>query len=137
MADTIETRGFLELTEEIEKMADLFIDTGGEASGLAGIVKAGAEVVLAQAKLNAPVGETGNLQKDLKVVMKSKGARIKARVGVQKGDKAFYATFVEFGHGGPHPAGPHPFLKPAMDLKREEALSVIKAGLKAKLNNIV
>lgn len=137
MAATLETAGFLELTAEIEKMADEFVDAGNEAGGLAGIVKAGAEVVLAQAKLNAPVGATGNLQRDLKVVMKVKGARVKARIGVQKGDKAFYATFVEFGHGGPHPAGPHPFLAPAMDAKREEALGVIKAGLKAKLNNIV
>ncbi len=125
------TSGFLELTADIQKMADAFVDSGGE--GLSKIVKAGAEVILAQAKINAPVGETGNLQKDLKIVMKNKGGRTKARIGVQKGDDAFYATFVEYGHKGPHPAGPHPFLTPAFDAKQEEALGVIRDALKAKL----
>ena len=126
----LETKGFLELTDEITRMADAFVDSGG--AGLDKIVKAGAEVILQQAKINAP-SRSGTLRNDLKVVMKNRGGRTKARIGVQKGSKAFYATFVEYGHGGPHPAGPHPFLAPAFDAKQEEAYSVIKSELTEKL----
>lgn len=126
----LETKGFLELTDEIARMADAFVDAGGE--GLNKIVKKGAQVILDQAIINAPE-KSGTLKKSLKIVMKKKGSRSKARIGVQKGSDGYYATFVEYGHGGPHPAGPHPFLAPAFDSKQEEALSVIKGEIKAKL----
>lgn len=129
----VELAGFLELTEEIQRMADVFVDRGGE--GLSGIVKSGAKPILEQAKLNAPV-RSGSMKNDLKIKMKKKGTRFKARIGVQKGDKAYYATFVEYGHGGPRPAGPHPFLAPAFDAKKEEAFGIIKDALKNKLNNL-
>lgn len=35
-------------------------------------------------------------------------------VGVDR-KKAPHAHLVEFGHGGPHPAPPHPYLRPALD----------------------
>ena len=123
-----------ELTGELEKMADAFVDAGGE--GLNGIVKQGAQVILDQAKLNAPVGASGDLQKSLKIKTKKKGTWSKARIGAHKGGPAFYATFVEYGHGGPHPAGPHPFLAPAFDAKKEEALSVIKGIITDKLTKL-
>lgn len=126
---------WLELTGELEKMADAFVDNGGDASDLKGIVKAGAEVILNQAKLNAPV-RSGTLKDSLKIAMKKKGTYTKARIGVQKGSGGFYATFVEYGHGGPHPAGPHPFLAPAFDAKKEEALSVIKGIITDKLTKL-
>lgn len=126
----LETKGFLELTDEITRMADAFVDAGGE--GLNKIVKKGAQVILDQAIVNAPV-KSGTLKKDLKIVMKKKGSRSKARIGVQKGSDGYYATFVEYGHGGPHPAGPHPFLAPAFDAKQEEAMDAIKSELKAIL----
>jgi len=132
----VELTGFLELTDEIQKMADKFVDGGGE--GLDKIVKAGAEVILQQAKINAPVSPGGGTLRDaLKVVMKRKGSRTKARIGVQKGSDAFYATFVEYGHKGPHPAGPHPFLAPAFDAKQEEALGVIKREIQSELRQML
>lgn len=129
----VELSGFLELTDDIQRMADQFVDNGGE--GLDKIIKAGAEVILEQAKLNAPV-KSGTLKKSLKVVMRKKGTRSKARIGVQKGSDGYYATFVEYGHGGPHPAGPHPFLAPAFDAKQEEAFKIIKQELADKLRQI-
>lgn len=127
---SVELSGFLELTDDIQRMADQFVDAGGE--GLDKIIKAGAEVMLEQAKVNAPV-ISGTLKNSLKIVMKKKGSRSKARIGVQKGSDGYYATFVEYGHGGPRPAGPHPFLGPAFDAKQDEALSVIKQQLADKL----
>lgn len=129
----VELSGFLELTDDIQRMADQFVDNGGE--GLDKIIKAGAEVILEQAKINAPV-KSGTLKKSLKVVMRKKGTRSKARIGVQKGSDGYYATFVEYGHGGPHPAGPHPFLAPAFDAKQEEAFKIIKQELADKLRQI-
>ena len=35
--------------------------------------------------------------------------------GGHKADPANYAHLVEYGHGGPHPAAPHPFLVPALE----------------------
>lgn len=129
----VELSGFLELTDDIQRMADQFVDNGGE--GLDKIIKAGAEVILEQAKINAPV-KSGTLKKSLKVVMRKKGTRSKARIGVPKGSDGYYATFVEYGHGGPHPAGPHPFLAPAFDAKQEEAFKIIKQELADKLRQI-
>ena len=40
------------------------------------------------------------------------------------GSDVFYAPFVEFGHGGPAPARPHPFLGPAERSVRREALNI-------------
>lgn len=129
----VELSGFLDLTDDIQKMADQFVDAGGE--GLDEIIKGGAEVILEQAKINAPV-KSGTLKKSLKIVMRKKGTRSKARIGVQKGSDGYYATFVEYGHGGPHPAGPHPFLAPAFDAKKEEAYGIIREALKSKIANL-
>lgn len=132
----VELTGFLELTQDLEKLADEFVDAGGDRLGL--IIKSGAEPILAQAIVNAPVREGGGtLQRSLKIVMKKKGSRLKARIGVQKGSEAYYATFVEFGHGGPHPAGPHPFLAPAFDAKQEEAYGIIREALKSKIAKLI
>lgn len=43
-----------------------------------------------------------------------------------------HAHLVEFGHGGPHPAGPHPFFRPAISSKRRKARKDISnSALKA------
>ena len=52
MATGVSFSGFLELTDEIEKMADAYIDGGGD--NVKNILKAGAEPILQQAILNAP-----------------------------------------------------------------------------------
>ena len=39
---------------------------------------------------------------------------------------AEYASPVEFGHGGPHPAPPHPFIRPAFDSGVDEAYEKAK-----------
>lgn len=45
-------------------------------------------------------------------------------VGVDR-KKAPHAHLVEMGHGGPHPAPPHPFLRPAFDAMRSAAEAVV------------
>jgi hypothetical protein len=55
-------------------------------------------------------------------------------VGVHRSDGgAEYANPVEFGHGGPHPAPAHPFVRPAFDAAKEEAYEQVKRDLQTAL----
>jgi HK97 gp10 family phage protein len=47
--------------------------------------------------------------------------------------RAPHAHLVEFGHGGPHPAPPHPFLRPAAIAARPLVRQIIEDGLKRLL----
>lgn len=47
--------------------------------------------------------------------------------------KAPHAALVEFGHGGPHPAPPHPFMRPAAASARPLAIQIIEDGLRRLL----
>lgn len=51
-------------------------------------------------------------------------------IGVHYKDKsAYYANPVEYGHGGPAPAPPHPFVRPAFDTRADEAYDNMKRVL--------
>ena len=104
------------------------MDTGAVDNAL----KKGAETILARAKSNIR-NRSGDLSESLKTVVERKGGRARARIGAQKGGKGYYATFVEYGHAGPHPAGPHPFLAPAFDAEVENAYGIIKNELAAAI----
>ena len=45
----------------------------------------------------------------------------------------YYPAYVEYGHGGPRPAPPHPFIRPAYDLTKDAAWEAIKAAMKQKI----
>src|SRR5262249_3315811 len=56
------------------------------------------------------------------------GTRLGVRERVKKPiyeDPAKIAHLVEFGHGGPHPAPAHPFLRPAFDGTKKEAQDTV------------
>lgn len=96
----------------------------------------GADIILEAAKANADGGEihkrTGNIYNSIrKSKTKNRGMSAKAvTIGVHRAQsKAFYATPVEFGHGGPHPAPPHPFIRPAYDTSAEASYEAIRQGL--------
>jgi hypothetical protein len=55
-------------------------------------------------------------------------------IGVHAAEGAPYAQPVEFGHGGPHPAPPHPFVRPAFDARAEEAYEEMKKLLNEALD---
>lgn len=62
--------------------------------------------------------------------VRKSGYRIK--IG-SMGQMAPHAHLVEFGHGGPKPAAPHPFVQPAYDTTKDEAYAILKEQLKAAL----
>lgn len=58
---------------------------------------------------------------------------------VEESDKeedAYYATPVEYGHGGPAPAPAHPFIRPAYDTRADEAYGIIRDGLRDAVDRL-
>lgn len=126
----LELSGFLELTGDLEKMAQAL-----EGSVVKNALERGGSPILERAKQNVH-RISGDLYNSLTIVIKGKGSRITAHIGTQKGSKGFYATMVEYGHGGDHPAGANPFLKPAYDAEVENAYGIIKQELAAATEKI-
>lgn len=92
---------------------------------------AGAEVVLKYAKANAP-DRSGDLKENLSVGKRKKTRdRYAVEVGNFYSNDPYvpYAHLVEYGHGGPHPAPPHPFLEPAAEMAEGEAIDAIMEEL--------
>lgn len=95
---------------------------------------AGAEIVVRRAKETAPEREgSGVLKRAIRVGKRkrSSGARM-IEAGVFYNDTENYAPYahlVEYGHGGPHPAPPHPFLEPAARDAEDEAADAIMKEL--------
>lgn len=93
---------------------------------------AGAEIINKEIIKNAPE-DTGHAKQYLKVskVSKEKGRKV-VKVGISRGDnsEAFYLKFHEYGTSK---MSARPFMRPAFERKRKEALEathkVIKEGL--------
>jgi len=85
-------------------------------------------------KEKAPLGPTGNLKKSTyaKALPPTVTQRAVAFAGV-RARKAPHAHLVEYGHGGPHPAPPHPFIRPAWDSIKDEIQRDISCDFK---NNV-
>lgn len=139
---SLEIRGVDELTSELQRMA---AKAGSEAADRA--LKAGARVILTEMKAQAqidPKVRKGNLLKSLKlgsIVTAMKEQR--SKIGVKRiqlgayekehGQIAPHAHLVEYGHGGPHPAPPHPFVRPSFDRRADEAYDEMRRVLRNEL----
>lgn len=123
----IETSGFDGFMSDLEKIGQTM-----DGPIITKALEDGSAPILSKAKSNIR-SRSGDLSKSLKTVISRKGGRAMARIGAQRGGKGYYATFVEYGHGGPHPAGPHPFLAPAFDAEVENAYGIIKNELAAAI----
>lgn len=121
-------------------------------------LRAGAAVLLAEAKRNVPV-DSGNLSRTLRISTRNKGGEVSASVkagGKHKGADAFYAHMVEFGtrphkimpkeQGGvmqfgtvrtrsvDHPGiNARPFMRPAVDAKFVEAVNAVREKIRERL----
>lgn len=119
---------------EVEKMIPSDTDVDG-------YLQEGGQIIAEEMTRTAPIGETGNLQRAIRVgrVRTSKRGRT-ITVGIHRRDidltdkdGHYYPAYVEYGHGGPHPADPHPFIRPAYDLKKDDAWNAIKQAALDKL----
>lgn len=80
-----------------------------------------------------PLIDKGKLLKSLKV-SKPKKSRYKGTyIRIFTNDPV--AHLVEFGHGGPAPAPPHPFLAPALESNRAKVQQILKDYLSEAVRN--
>lgn len=125
----IKTSGFADVANDLIRLAE---KTSGETTNRA--LKAGAKIVFKEMRRQAtidPKKRTGNLYKSIKTgkVMKTtRHTRYTTEKYIKIGAKeeavggyAPHAHLVEYGHGGPAPAPPHPFVRLAYDRKGDEA----------------
>ena len=85
-----------------------------------------------------PVGATAASMLSLFLVfllrVRSTHSLLYITIGVKHSEKgAYYANPVEKGHGGPAPAPAHPFVRPAFDVRKDEAYQIMKNILKDEL----
>ena len=132
----LETQGFGDLQNDLTNMA-AEMEFG---PGVNRALQAGAKPIEEQMLRNAssnPKIITDALHSSIHTgsVKKRRMGGKAITVGVHRKEKgAFYATPVEYGHGGPAPAPAHPFVRPAFDTKAEEAYDAIKQVLRDELS---
>lgn len=140
----IRTEGFGELTRDLLEMAE---KAGGKAADKA--LKAGAKPIYEDMKQQATIDpkiRTKNLYKSIKIGRVGKTTRkgdyrTMKRISIgayernakEMGAYAPHAHLVEYGHGGPAPAPPHPFIGPAYDKHEAEAYAEIRRILEEEL----
>lgn len=111
---SLEVKGGVELRDDVARMADLLRASGGNGTRACNyILQTAAQPVLTRMLHNAstdPKRRSGTLYNSIRIgrVVKKRSGGYRVTVGVHRADGgAKYASPVEFGHGGPHPAPPH------------------------------
>lgn len=138
----LETEGFDAFMSDIGRMAKAMDANDTGASNARTILQNAAQPIHAQMKQNAssdPKIITGDLNKSILIgkVKKREYSGQTITIGVHHSEAdAYYANPVEYGHGGPAPAPAHPFVRPAFDVKKDEAYSIIRDGLRDILNHL-
>ena len=132
----LDTQGFDGLATDIAGMASRMDADGAGAPVARRILEAAAQPIHQQMKANAskdPKIITGVLNRSIRIgpVKKRRKSGKSITIGVhRKEEGAYYATPVEYGHGGPAPAPAHPFIRPAYDTRADEAYGIIRDGLR-------
>ena len=138
----LDTQGFDGLASDIAGMASRMDADGAGAPVARRILEAAAQPIHQQMKANAskdPKIITGVLNRSIRIgpVKKRRKSGKSITIGVhRKEEGAYYATPVEYGHGGPAPAPAHPFIRPAYDTRADEAYQIIRDGLRDAIDRL-
>ena len=138
----LDTQGFDGLASDIAGMASRMDADGAGAPVARRILEAAAQPIHQQMKANAskdPKIITGVLNRSIRIgpVKKRRKSGKSITIGVhRKEEGAYYATPVEYGHGGPAPAPAHPYIRPAYDTRAEEAYGIIRDGLRDAIDRL-
>ena len=138
----LDTQGFDGLASDIAGMAGRMDADGAGAPSVRRILEAAARPIHQQMKANAskdPKIITGVLSRSIRIgpVKKRRQSGKSITIGVhRKEEGAYYATPVEYGHGGPAPAPAHPFIRPAYDTRADEAYEIIRDGLRDAVDRL-
>ena len=139
---SLDTDGFDSLMTDIAGMASRMDADGAGAPVARRILEAAAQPIHQQMKANAskdPKIITGVLNRSIRIgpVKKRRKSGKSITIGVhRKEEGAYYATPVEYGHGGPAPAPAHPFIRPAYDTRADEAYGIIRDGLRDAIDRL-
>jgi HK97 gp10 family phage protein len=122
--------------KEFERQANRLIKDVNESKTR--LLLGQARLVRDRIKQKAPLGPTGNLKKAVyaSAIPPSLSSEAVAFAGVRP-RKAPHAHLVEFGHAGPHPAPPHPFVRPAWDEVKFQVAENIQRGLQKAVERAV
>ncbi len=134
---SMELKGSAELRGDIARMADALRTDDGGTAATNRILEAAAQPVLEQMIQNAstdPHPRSGKLRSALRIKKGSRRRGARVTIGIHTESGAAYGVPVEFGHGGPHPAPPHPFVRPAFDARAEESYELLKQRLRTALD---
>ena len=138
----LDTQGFDGLASDIAGMAGRMDADGAGAPVASRILEAAAQPIHQQMKANAskdPQIITWVLNHSIRIgpVKKRRKSGKSITIGVhRKEEGAYYATPVEYGHGGPAPAPAHPFIRPAYDTRADEAYGIIRDGLRDAIDRL-
>ena len=138
----LDTQGFDGLATDIAGMASRMDADGAGAPVARRILEAAAQPIHRQMKANAskdPQIITGVLSRSICIgpVKKRRKSGKSITIGVhRKEEGAYYATPVEYGHGGPAPAPAHPCIRPAYDTRADEAYGIIRDGLRDAIDRL-
>ena len=138
----LDTQDFDGLASDIAGMASRMDADGAGAPVARRILEAAAQPIHQQMKANAskdPKIITGVLNRSIRIgpVKKRRQSGKSITIGVhRKEEGAYYATPVEYGHGGPAPAPAHPFIRPAYDTRADEAYEIIRDGLRDAVDRL-
>ena len=128
MPEYVRVTGLKELDRKLRKLPDkIQRDIMGKA------LEEGAELIRREAESNAPYDSTStapHLKDNIKLSdVKRRGDTTEIMVGIDY-KKVKHGHLVEFGHGGPKSARRHPFMCPAFDSKKGDALHAIRETLR-------
>ncbi len=121
------TTGFRDLHRRLSGLSN-----GLQAGDVRSVLHEGAEVIADEARALAPV-DTGFLKAHIVVadqppsVLSSQISAGEISVYIGPTSEAFYGFYDEFGTSK---QAAHPFMRPAVDTKGEQALGVVAAGLR-------
>lgn len=125
MPQTLRFKGGKELARELNKL-----DTRMRRNIIREAVREGADVVIEEAQIRAPV-RTGQLRDSIKRQLDSKESTKYAAV-YKVGWSVFYGHLIEFGIPA-YGVGAQPFLRPAFEAKRGEAQNAMAAVVRLRL----
>lgn len=127
---SVRLEGLPEISAAIDRILSETKRSGARAVGekVKRVLMGGALMVRDEVRDMAPQGETGNLKRG---VFAAYGREDKPDVLVGMNYRiAPHAHLVEFGHGGPNAAPPHPYFRPGIAAAKPLAIRSIAEGLK-------
>lgn len=137
---SIKLDGFYKLENDLVAMARMVDGTAVDAA-----LNAGAKPILEEMQHQAQIDPKVRSRDLLKSLRKSRVTYGRTRsskktrriqIGAFEGRKAGmapHAHLVEYGHGGPASAPPHPFIRPSFDKKKDEAVEIMKDILRKNI----